>query len=345
MPAHQLTGNVTPSQMTDAVLAVLSGAPMSQVAGRLHVQPDDLAEAVELYKAAGRAVLEDQTANDWYQVRVQWRDWESAERTATVHLGPLLERLRADGVLGGWWFIRKAPCWRLRLRPGLASVRADLRASVSAALDELVEAGHVERWWESIYEPEEAAFGGPVGMEAAHDLFAADSRAILEYLRQFGSGGCANLTIGRRELSVLLCSTLMRAAGQEWHEQGDIWLRVARMRSPASATSDFSRPMTAKLTRLMTVSTQPIGEPFGESGRLSSTMAWFAAFADAGQLLGAAGGHGTLRRGVRDILAHHVIFHWNRLGLSTGDQGVLASAAFDVILNPPDGTDYLAPDQ
>ena len=318
---------------------------MSQVASRLRIQTDDLKDAVELYKAAGRAVLEDQTASDWYQVRVQWRDWESAERTAPVHLGPRLERLRADGVLGTWWFIRKAPCWRLRLRPGLVNVRADLTAPVSAVLDELVAAGHVERWWESIYEPEEAAFGGPVGMAAAHDLFGADSCAILEYLRRLGSDGIPKLTIGRRELSMLLCSTLMRAAGQEWHEQGDIWLRVARMRLPASAASDFSRPMAAKLTRLMTVTTQPIGEPFGERGRLSFTMPWFAAFADAGELLGAAGSHGTLRRGVRDILAHHVIFHWNRLGLSTEDQGVLASAAFDVILNSPDGTDYLAPDQ
>jgi thiopeptide-type bacteriocin biosynthesis protein len=319
---------------------------MSQVAGRLHIRPDDLAEAVELYKAAGRVALEDQAAGDWYQVRVQWRPWESAERTAAVQLGPRLDRLREAGVLGTWWFIRKAPCWRLRLRPGLAVVRADLTASVLVVLDELVAAGHVELWRESIYEPEEAALGGPPGISAAHDLFSADSGAILEYLRRLGSDGRANPTIGRRELSMLLCSTLMRAAGQEWHEQGDIWLRVARMRRPASATtSHYWRPMVAKVTRLMTVNTQPLGEPFGESGRLSLTIPWFASFADAGRQLGAAASDGALRRGVRDILAHHVIFHWNRLGLSTRDQGVLASAAFDAILNAPTGADSPLPDQ
>jgi thiopeptide-type bacteriocin biosynthesis protein len=345
MPADQLTRDVTPSDMADGVLAVLAGTPMSQVAGRLRVRRDDLAEAVELYKAAGRLMLEDHAAGDWYQVRVQWRDWESAEWTAAVRFGPRLDRLRDTGALGAWWFIRKAPCWRLRLRPGLANVRAELTASVSSVLDELVAAGHVERWWENIYEPEEAAFGGPLGISAAHDLFEADSRAILEYLRRLGSGGCGNLTIGRRELSMLLCSTLMRAAGQEWHEQGDIWLRVARMRSPASSTSDYSRPVAGKLMHLMTVSTQPVEEPFGKGGRLSFTMPWFAAFADAGRQLGAAASHGTLQRGVRDVLAHHVIFHWNRLGLSTKEQSVLASAAFDVILNPPDGTDNLVRDQ
>jgi len=316
---------------------------MGQVAGRLHIRPDDLAEAVELYKAAGRLVLEDQAAGDWYQVRVQWRDWVSAERTAAAHLGPRLDRLREGGALSAWWFVRKAPCWRLRLRSA-ANLRANLTASVSAVLGELVAAGHVERWWESIYEPEEAAFGGPPGISAAHDLFSADSSAILTYLRRLAADGSASLTIGRRELSMLLCSTLMRAAGQEWHEQGDIWLRVARMRPPVSAASDYTRPVAEKLTQLMTVTTQPIEEPFGESGPLSFTMPWFAAFTDVGRQLGVAASDGALRRGVRDILAHHVIFHWNRLGLSTTDQSVLASVAADVILNVPSGTDNLLPD-
>ena len=134
---------------------------------------------------------------------------------------------------------------------------------------------------------------------------------------------------------MLLCSTLMRAAGQEWHEQGDIWLRVVRMRPLGATWSDFSRPLAEKLTRLMTVSTLPIGEPFGGSGTLSFTVPWFNAFTDAGRRLGVAASDGTLSRGVRDVLAHHVIFHWNRLGISAADQSILASAAADVILNAP----------
>src|SRR5262249_28985855 len=105
------------------------------------------------------------------------------------------------------------------------------------------------------------------------------------------------------------------------------------------AASAYSRPMAEKLTRLMTVSTEPFGEPFGERGRLSFTIPWCAAFADAGRQLGAATSDGTLRRGIRDVLAHHVIFHWNRLGLSTAVQGILASAAANVILNVRSGTD------
>jgi thiopeptide-type bacteriocin biosynthesis protein len=331
--------------MVTGVLAVLAGTPVAHVAGLLHVQSDDLALAVELYKSAGLAALEDQAAGDWHQVRVQWRNWESAERVAAMVLAPQLERIRESGVLGSWWFVRKAPCWRLRLRPGSTSVRADLAASVSAVLEDLSVAGHVERWSETIYEPEQAVFGGRLGISVAHDLFSADGCAILDYLRRAAADGGAQVLIGRRELSALLCSTLMRAAGQEWHEQGDVWLRVARMRPTTSTISRGWQRTIARLTQLMTASTEPSGEPFGEGGRLSFTAPWFAAFADAGRALGTAATDGSLRRGVRDILAHHVIFHWNRLGLSIKDQSILASAASAAILHPFSDTECEAPAQ
>jgi hypothetical protein len=53
-------------------------------------------------------------------------------------------------------------------------------------------------------------------MDIAHDLFCSDISNILDYLRRPAP------VIGRRELSVLLCSTLFRAGEQEWFECGDI---------------------------------------------------------------------------------------------------------------------------
>lgn len=40
-----------------------------------------------------------------------------------------------------------------------------------------------------------------------------------------------------------------------------------------------------------------------------------------------------MTRGLRDIMAYHVIFHWNRLGLSVRMQSALASAAQAAVLN------------
>ena len=50
-------------------------------------------------------------------------------------------------------------------------------------------------------------------MDIAHDLFCSDSRNILAYLRW------PEPIVGRRELSVLLCSTLFRGAGQEFRAE------------------------------------------------------------------------------------------------------------------------------
>jgi len=54
---------------------------------------------------------------------------------------------------------------------------------------------------------------------------------------------------------------------------------------------------------------------------------WVSAFEQAGQTLAALAAAGTIRRGLRAVLAHHVIFHANRAGISVRDQAILASLA------------------
>ncbi|MGH3431095.1 MAG: thiopeptide-type bacteriocin biosynthesis protein, partial [Mycobacteriales bacterium] len=72
-------------------------------------------------------------------------------------------------------------------------------------------------------------------------------------------------------------------------------------------------------------------------GPLAFAALWTAAFDEAGRALGNAARNGALARGLRDVLAHHVIFHWNRIGLADRTQAILARAARQAILNPPDG--------
>jgi hypothetical protein len=66
------------------------------------------------------------------------------------------------------------------------------------------------------------------------------------------------------------------------------------------------------------------------------------AFTDAGHQLADLNRAGTLRRGLREILAYHVIFHWNRSGLPARTQALLAHAAQQAILDP-NGDDHSAP--
>jgi thiopeptide-type bacteriocin biosynthesis protein len=58
---------------------------------------------------------------------------------------------------------------------------------------------------------------------------------------------------------------------------------------------------------------------------------WAAAYTETGQELASLAAAGRLRRGLRDVLAHHVIFAWNRLGLPYATQSILAGTAKTVV--------------
>lgn len=319
-----------PDMVEDAVLAVLRGTPLHQAAARITMEPPVLTEAVEVYQAAGRAALDTHArAGNWHELRIGFTDWDNAEHTATAHLLAKLQQASSAGIIASWWFIRKAPCWRLRYQPGPTSTSASLNA-FSAGLhhDELmVTARHV------IYEPELCAFGGPDAIAIAHRLFHADSHNFLSYLDQPAPAGPAGRTIGLRELSILLCSRLMRGAGQDWYEQGDIWHRVTEHRSlPPGAPRQRLDALAPALQQLMRTDTGPGSSLTDAHGPLAFAAPWAAAFQAAGAALNGAARDGKLSRGLRAVLAHHILFHWNRLGLTARTQSILATAAADVVL-------------
>jgi thiopeptide-type bacteriocin biosynthesis protein len=319
MPADHLT-TVTPHQAVAGVLAVLGGMDLNAAAMRSDMDPVDLAEALQVYQAAGLTALERRAEEDWYQLRIQFADWEAAESVGAEQLGPCLDQLQASGALAGWWFLRKHPCWRLRIRG------ADIDA-VDDLLDELTARGALARWWSTMYEPETAAFGGSAGMNIAHEMFCADSRGVLDHIRQPAPN------LGRRELSVLLISALLRAAGLDWFEHGDVFSRVAEMR-PAPAAADAGRvgDLARTVRTLLVVPTQADSSLFATGGPIAHARSWLVAFESAGRGLGRAAADGRLDRGIRAVLTHGVIHHWNRLGLSATTQGILARAASEAAL-------------
>jgi thiopeptide-type bacteriocin biosynthesis protein len=323
MSADHLTTagpTTTPAQFAAGVLAVLAGTDPDTIAADHDLDPADLDDAVQTYQAAGLAALERGAERTWYQVRVRFADWSAAEAVAATTLGPALDRLRADQAVAGWWFLRKHPCWRLRL------LRADT-AAVDRVLDELTDTGAIARWWPTVYEPETAAFGGPAGMDTVHDLFCADSTGVLDYLRHETPG------LGRRELSILLLGGQMRAAGLDMFECGDVFDRVSRLR-PAPTDADTARTSTLvdNLRVLLSIPNLANSELFTPGGPVEHAAPWLAALRAAGERLGHDAGSVRLDRGLRAILTHVVIFHWNRFGLSAKSQGTLARAATTALL-------------
>jgi len=312
--------------MADCVETVLAGVAVEHVSAQAGIDPYDLTDAVETYRIAGRAALHRHQERSWCQVRVRMPDWAVAEHTFATQIAPRLDRL--DDGQTAWWFLRKYPHWRLR-------VRTTDHNAIGALLDEFVAAGTVHRWQPGIYEPEAAAFGGLTAMDAIHDLFCTDSRGILAYTRQ-------QTQLGRRELSLLLITALRQHAGLDWFEAGDVFDRVAQMRpTPPKADATRVDNLSSNMRPLLTIPVRADNPLFAPGGPVAHITPWLDAFIQAGQKLGEAATTGQLSRSLRTVLAHIVLFHWNRLGLPAQAQGILAHAAKAAVLPGADhGSNY-----
>ena len=310
---------------TDALAAsvrrILTGDPLETTAAAAGIDSADLADAVETYHAAGLAALDQQAEARWPQARVTFPDWDTAESTAARTLGPRLDHQREDGAIEGWWFLRKHPCWRLRF------AGPDIPA-VHRVLDDLVAAGDLASWWPAVYEPETAAFGGPAGLDPVHDLFCADTGGVLDYLRR------PQPALGRRELSLLLLGGLLQSADLDWFEQGDVFARVVQVRpGPDPADDPRIHALASSVRGLLATPTVATDALFAPGGSVAFAAPWRAAYAATGRRLADAGAAGRLDRGLRAILGHVVIFHWNRIGLSVHTQTILSRAARDAFLS------------
>ncbi|MFE2426469.1 thiopeptide-type bacteriocin biosynthesis protein [Streptomyces sp. NPDC059373] len=316
------------SAAEQAILAVLTGTPIVEAARWVRASPERLAEAVELYRDAGRATLDARPdSSGWQQTNIEFAYYPTADRVFRTYLLPPLRQAEDTGRIGSWWFIRKYPCWRLRLTPGPQALVEGMTKPIAEALDSAISRGVVKSWRPSSYEPETTAFGGPDGMHIAHALFHADSVGVLDYLQPTGTNSSGFLD--PKATSLLVISLFLRAAGQEWSEQGDVWARVEMARPlPDDVPTERVTAMTGSLRKLLTIDTSS----YAVSTLLAPLAEWTDAMTQGGQALGQAGREGRLGLGTRNILARHVIFHWNRMGFTTRQQAIWARAARETIL-------------
>jgi protein-L-isoaspartate(D-aspartate) O-methyltransferase len=245
-------------------------------------------------------------------VNLWFPDWQAAEWTGVHLLGPRLAHAEHAGLIIGWWFTRKDICWRVRYRPD-PDQHEHAQAVIGEIMRELAADNAIQRWAQTLYEPEAHAFGGPDGMRVSHTLFHTDSHHLLEHLRQSGDRH-------RGELGLLLACALMRGAAQDYYEQGDTWEKVAAHRPTDRLPTDTE---TNSVHRLLT----------GSATSRVCAPSWLAAFGDAGAALAELAHDGELTRGLRAVLAHHVLFAWNRAGISARAQALLAHAAATAVFH------------
>ncbi|WP_083460187.1 thiopeptide-type bacteriocin biosynthesis protein [Jiangella muralis] len=255
----------------------------------------------------------------WRQLSIAFPDPRTAAATAVAHLAPILVETEARRLITAWFVVRKG-VWRLRYRPVAATAEAD--SYLIERLSSLQRAGHVVAIVRGVYEPELHAFGGTMAMEVAHRLWHEDSRHL------FDSPAKAEPK-WRREMSIVLCAAMMRAAGLDWYEQGDVWARTVEHRDPAQQA--LVEDLLGPVRRLLTVDPSSLTD---DGGPLADACTWIKAYTAAGAALRQLNDAGQLHRGIRSTLTHHVIFTWNRRGIPGPHQAALATAARTVVFGP-----------
>ncbi|MEU8729338.1 methyltransferase, FxLD system [Streptomyces tendae] len=201
-------------------------------------------------------------------------------------------------------------------------VRLRTEQPATGLLDQLVADRVITGWTGGIYEPETHAFGGPEGMQVAHEVFCADSPAALAE-----SG-----TPGARERSVMLLSAMIREAGLDPFEAGDVYAQWAALRPPVAPPQGpaLEKALSA-MRRLMNADAAL--RPDAEPGWVERV----AAFEDAGHRLRRLAADGRLIRGIRGVIAHHSIFAFNRAGVPADVQAATAWLGRHVAFSTQEG--------
>ncbi|MEO5875009.1 MAG: thiopeptide-type bacteriocin biosynthesis protein [Streptosporangiaceae bacterium] len=250
--------------------------------------------------------MDDNTDTRWRQINITYPGHaHDREQFAATHLARVLPAAEAAGTITTWWFIRKGH-WRIRYELTDPTHPDPVHGPLTDGMT----------WTSDVYEPETHAFGGRHSMTAAHNLFHGDSRHLIDFL--------AGQATDRRERSLFLLASLMRAADLDWTEQGDVWARVAEQRAPLHnepADPTTWAEFTSGVRQLLLGAACPSVLP----------ATWQAAFENAGSQLGQIREHGDLTRGIRAVIALHVIHHWNRVGLPAIEQATLSQAARNAV--------------
>lgn len=205
-----------------------------------------------------------------------------------------------------------------------AGVRLRTEQPATGLLDQLVADRVITGWTGGIYEPETHAFGGPEGMEVAHDVFCADSPAAL----------AETGTPGARERSVMLLSAMIREAGLDPFEAGDVYARWAALRPTVTPPQGTALEQAVSAMRRL-MNADAARRPDAEAG-------WgerVAAFEDVGRRLRRLVADGRLIRGIRGVIAHHAIFAFNRAGVPADAQAATAWLGRHVAFSAGEGAD------
>lgn len=230
-------------------------------------------------------------------------------------LHTLAQRQLDAGVVGNFFFMRKAPGLRLRFEVLDAAKSDRLHDDVSGWMTHAGLRG--ER--RGIYEPETRLFGGESSMEYVHSLFTIDSLAWLYYEATSRHDSVSSRICRSLELLVSLFDGLSLDA----FEDVGVWDAIVREwgRSPETRhadTPEFSQAADEVVRFWQSAWYGQVDATTDVYGQLLRSVArqWYSSVLQGPQP----------SIGTRRVAARVVVFHWNRGSFPPVEQALVASA-------------------
>jgi thiopeptide-type bacteriocin biosynthesis protein len=246
--------------------------------------------------------------SDWLYAKL-YGPRQDEEELLSGAVRELAEAAVRDGDADGWHFLRYGdpePHLRLRFRGDPGRLTGVLLPRLGAWAAGLVDAGGCERFVLDTYEREVERYGGPEGMAAAEDLFAADSRCVAGLLALAGPAW----PLDRVGLAVVTLDDLLAGLGLD---PGRRLALLGRRVGDRRASGAEHRRRKATLRPLLADPGRLAAEPAGAAilGLLAGRRAALAPVAARLAGLAAAGRLGG--RGLDELAASFAHLHCNRL--------------------------------
>ncbi|GEM46896.1 thiopeptide-type bacteriocin biosynthesis protein [Deinococcus cellulosilyticus] len=252
----------------------------------------------------------------------QWLQW----RLYTDEPLQALQQLREESmkplqlseeIRGFWYMLKSDGALHARLRVEMVdeSLTPHLQQYLEEQFQHMLDSGALREVVPGVYEPEAGLFGGDEAMQVTHRLFETDSELALTLSRH---------PSGERHLvSHIWLELMLRSIHLDPFERWDVWRRVRSVRPGYHEKWEAAlNRMRSIMEHVLTTESRDLREkliscvPEGHT-HLETLDHW------AGRMM-ALNQQGMLERGLREIAAVCVIFHWNRMMFGPAEQPFLA---------------------
>lgn len=243
-------------------------------------------------------------------------------------LAEALSGWRAEARFARFFFMRKPPGLRLRFQGRALDAR--LAPTLIAWLEEQERRNAIRGFRLALYEPERFRFGGVAGMRIAHDQFDRDSRAAIAYE---ALGEADRVELPRDIFSIVAANDLALRCVDDAAELWDIWQRLRAAVGGVAQEQVAEAELTRARAALHGAPAFVAALSPQATALLHTAQAANAATAAALRAAYTAGG---MTVGPRAWLAAAIVFHWNRLGLTTDELRPLTARMLRLLSPDPE---------